>query len=260
MSMSSPSSFSVTRRRRVWHRGVESGLLSAFAAATGAEIMPPGSGPRGGDGEAAIALVNGADETAVRETLRWPVSLWLDAECPWPPLPPLPEPGGWRVVATTATAYRGSFSDGLLAGLAARLRDLPACASREPAMATAVQEVLANAVIHGNLEVSSEMRSSAAGFRRYTDMILARLAEPVYAHRILEVGMCRESRNVVVTVRDQGPGYRSGPSTTRLSPGFFGLGLSLVQDMTDGVDVSDGGRITRLCWSLSGGACRPEAC
>lgn len=251
MATAAPSAFTVTRRRRVWHRGVDNGLLGAFSAATGCEVMPAGAAPRAEDGDTAVALVEGSDQDAVRETLRWPVALWLDADCPWPPLPAMPGPDGWVVMATTATAYEGCFSEGLLAGLARRLGGEPACAAREIAMTTAVQELLANAVIHGNLEVSSEMRNTSAGFRRYTDLIVSRLTEPAYARRLISVEMRRQGQELVISVRDQGPGYRTAPAAPRPHTGFCGLGLALVRDMVDDVGVSDHGRATTLRWNLS---------
>jgi anti-sigma regulatory factor (Ser/Thr protein kinase) len=72
-------------------------------------------------------------------------------------------------------------------------------------IAVALEEALVNAVIHGNLEVGSELRERGDG--AYERLIAQRRATQRYADRCVHVSceISRESARIVI--RDEGPGF-----------------------------------------------------
>ncbi len=72
-------------------------------------------------------------------------------------------------------------------------------------VAVALEEALVNAVIHGNLEVSSELRESTSG--AYERMIAERRRIRRYADRRVSVDCEFTSDAATIVVRDEGPGF-----------------------------------------------------
>ena len=73
-------------------------------------------------------------------------------------------------------------------------------------IAMALDEALLNAVIHGNLEVSSELRQSEDG-KPYLDLIKQRKTQSPYQDRRVHVELHATPSEVKFTIRDEGPGY-----------------------------------------------------
>lgn len=72
-------------------------------------------------------------------------------------------------------------------------------------VAVALREALSNAMLHGNLEVDSNLRESDE--KAYWTMVEQRRQEPAYSARSVNVS-AEESRNeAVYIVRDEGPGF-----------------------------------------------------
>ena len=72
-------------------------------------------------------------------------------------------------------------------------------------MFVALREALENAVYHGNLEVSSELREDG-GFEYY-ELANRRRQEPPYGQRRVHVRTRISREDAVFTVRDEGPGF-----------------------------------------------------
>ena len=73
-------------------------------------------------------------------------------------------------------------------------------------VAMALDEAILNAMIHGNLEVESELREQGDG-QAYWDKIAARREAEPYGQRSTEVTLTATRTQAVFVVRDQGPGF-----------------------------------------------------
>src|SRR5262245_50558814 len=71
---------------------------------------------------------------------------------------------------------------------------------------TALHEVLANAIEHGNLEVSSELRELPDP-SAYRNLVERRRGEAPYRDRRVHLNARLSRREVVFVVRDEGPGF-----------------------------------------------------
>lgn len=69
----------------------------------------------------------------------------------------------------------------------------------------ALDEALVNAMYHGNLELSSELRDH--DFERYMELADARRAQEPYCHRRLHVQAVLSYNEAAFTIRDDGPGF-----------------------------------------------------
>ncbi len=112
----------------------------------------------------------------------------------------------------------------------------------------ALEETLVNAVVHGNLEVSSDLKE--AGTTAYEDTVAMRREQAPYAQRRVTVDACFTSEVAEVTIRDEGPGFdfaalpdpRDPENLLRAS----GRGLLLVSAFMDEVHFNDAGNAVTL--------------
>jgi len=106
-----------------------------------------------------------------------------------------------------------------------------------------LMEALSNAIIHGNLEVGSELRVS--GTRPYYALIEQRRHEEPYSSRLVRC-VARESPDQVeYTILDEGPGFDHASLPDPTSPEGVvraqGRGLMLIQMFMDEVEYNDRG-------------------
>ena len=73
-------------------------------------------------------------------------------------------------------------------------------------IAMALDESLLNAIVHGNLEVSSDLREIDDG-KPYTELIKQRKKEEPYKSRRVSVSLHATTKQAEVTIRDDGPGF-----------------------------------------------------
>jgi anti-sigma regulatory factor (Ser/Thr protein kinase) len=110
----------------------------------------------------------------------------------------------------------------------------------------ALHEALTNSVVHGNLEVSSELRESDD--LAYGAALVARAADPRYATRTVDVRASYDGARASWAFTDEGPGFDVESALRRLDehdPGeerAGGRGLLLMQAFTDEVSFAEGGR------------------
>ena len=104
-------------------------------------------------------------------------------------------------------------------------------------------ELLVNAIEHGNLEMSSELRESAGD--EYRQVRLSRTTSAPYADRRVQLQIQLTSDELKVVVKDEGPGF--DPSTlpdptdaeNLLKPS--GRGLLLIRTFMDQVSFNETG-------------------
>ena len=117
-------------------------------------------------------------------------------------------------------------------------------------IAMALDEALVNAMVHGNLEVSSELRQTDDG-KPYIDAIENRKQLPPYCERRVHIEMIADLSSAEYTVRDEGPGFDRSilcdPTDPENLEKAGGRGLLLINAFMDEVRHNDlGNEITML--------------
>jgi CheY-like chemotaxis protein/anti-sigma regulatory factor (Ser/Thr protein kinase) len=101
----------------------------------------------------------------------------------------------------------------------------------------ALEEALLNALYHGNLEVSSELRQD--GSNRYNDLAEERRTRPPYRNRRLHVQTRLSTREAVFVIRDEGRGFDMSQLPDPTDPENMmragGRGLLLIRTFMDEV-------------------------
>jgi CheY-like chemotaxis protein len=116
-------------------------------------------------------------------------------------------------------------------------------------MAVALNEALINAIHHGNLEVSSELRSKDDA--PYFDLIAQRRLESPYRERRVHVLARESATEAVYMIRDEGPGFDPATLPDPTDPAnikmISGRGLLLIRTFMDEVAHNgDGTQITMI--------------
>lgn len=111
----------------------------------------------------------------------------------------------------------------------------------------ALDEALSNAMIHGNLEVASDLREDASG--RYEELIALRRNQTPYCNRKIIISVKLEPHRLDCVIRDQGPGFDvslvSDPTAVKNLGRPSGRGLLLIRSFIDEVRYNaEGNEIT----------------
>ena len=105
-------------------------------------------------------------------------------------------------------------------------------------IAMALDEALLNAIVHGNLEVSSDLREIDDG-KPYTDLIERRKRESPYQERRVGVALQATSEFARFTICDDGPGFDASQLHDPTDPDNLekcgGRGLLLINSFMDEV-------------------------
>ena len=115
----------------------------------------------------------------------------------------------------------------------------------------ALDESISNAIIHGNLEVDSEIRESGAdGLRAYMAAIEDRRSLPPYNQRRVFVRATITKDSAEIVVRDDGKGFDPSTLPDPTDPSnigrLSGRGLYLIRNFMDEVTHNDRGNELRL--------------
>lgn len=133
----------------------------------------------------------------------------------------------------------------LVARLQEDLRQLQLCNDGELVqVATALDEALVNAIIHGNLEVSSKLREIDHG-KPYALLIDERSKQAPYNGRKVVVRVKVNRERAIFIIRDQGPGFDPSAIPDPTDPANLekvsGRGLLLINAFMDEVHHNDTG-------------------
>ena len=108
----------------------------------------------------------------------------------------------------------------------------------------ALEEALLNAMFHGNLEVSSDLRQQ--GEEPYHQLAEERRKQPPYSTRTVNCTATLSRDEVVYRVSDQGPGFDPSQLPDPTDPANLerigGRGLLLIRTFMDQVEFGDDGR------------------
>ncbi len=118
-----------------------------------------------------------------------------------------------------------------------------------------LQELLFNAIYHGNLEISSEVRGEGIdGQLKFQELATTRMADPHYSDRKIQLSWIWTESHLEVIVKDEGPGFdwRWWMEKTRKldTLGSSGRGMMLVQSFADQLQFNEQGNETTALLSL----------
>ncbi len=150
--------------------------------------------------------------------------------------------GGIALVISTATAFSCDLTRLLCQSMAARLQ---LTEDQLIDMEIAIQEAIANGLVHGNLGIDSSRRASLETFDEHCRLTEERLADPNYGQRRLFVFVSWDDECIEFTIKDEGVGYDTCMTDVRYS----GRGLKLITDLTESVSSTDNGRSITLRFS-----------
>ena len=112
----------------------------------------------------------------------------------------------------------------------------------------ALREALANAVFHGNLEVSSELLEH--GGSAFSDLASERRKQAPYASRRVRIEARIDASQVVFIIEDDGPGFDPGSLPDPLDLSNLekpsGRGLMLIRTFMDDVTFNERGNQIRM--------------
>lgn len=152
-------------------------------------------------------------------------------------------------------AFSVTNEDELVPAIVARLRDqvqqMRICDEIQlMTISTALDEALVNAMIHGNLEVSSNLRVIDNG-KPYREQIRQRRQQPPYRDRRVDVQLSLTREEARFRIRDQGPGFDPSKIPDPRDPANLekvsGRGLLLIHTFMDEVHHNaQGNEITMI--------------
>lgn len=104
-------------------------------------------------------------------------------------------------------------------------------------LAISLEEALTNAIIHGNLEISSTLRADAEAI--YEGLIKQRPLEMPFSQRRAKVRVALDREQLSLVIRDQGPGFQVSeipdPTAPENLEKVCGRGLALMRNFMDAV-------------------------
>jgi len=78
-----------------------------------------------------------------------------------------------------------------------------------------LQELLFNAIEHGNLSIGTERKAALLRAGRFDDEVAARLEDPAYRDRRVAVDLLVRGRDIQVTIVDEGQGFDASAALAR---------------------------------------------
>lgn len=133
-------------------------------------------------------LVTRLDGTALSDCKHTPLALHFDA-------------GRYSITLPSARALLNLISLHLMQVYADRLT-----AEDQQRFNTALNEALQNALIHGNLEITSKLRDEG-DWQGYEALICKRLEQQEFIQRTIRIEAHCDEHRLTVTVEDDGPGF-----------------------------------------------------
>ena len=197
-------------------------------------------------------LVSEVDRNALAAALASPCSAVveeLDGDDP---------AGDWTAVAVPATGFYLSLSTGTSFGVQVASLVSEALMARgiigeerRSVIELCLQEAVANAIIHGNLGISSTAKDHPEGYRVFSQLVTERLADPALRRRRVDLFARWAGRTLDISVVDQGVGFDQSAIRSEVGGSArSGRGFVFMRALAARVDLSDGGRCTSLRFEL----------
>jgi CheY-like chemotaxis protein len=113
-------------------------------------------------------------------------------------------------------------------------------------------EALTNAFEHGNLGITGEKKSKLLeqGQQSWRDYLVSVMESPANAAKKIRVNLVISEKEMVVVIRDEGPGFDYRARTQDVDPEELfrssGRGLLLIQSLMDGLSFNETGNEVRM--------------
>lgn len=115
--------------------------------------------------------------------------------------------------------------------------------SEKTRLGIGLEEALSNAMIHGNLEVSSELRQD--GSDAYEQLIALRMTQPPYCNRNIDISIRILADQLTCQICDEGPGFDVASVPDPTDPETImrasGRGMLLIRSFMDEVHYNETG-------------------
>jgi len=100
-------------------------------------------------------------------------------------------------------------------------------------VAVGLQELLINAVEHGNLEIDAALKHDLLLEGCWREEVEARLGNPAFAHRVVIFSFKRSDRIISMTIQDEGDGFDHVRYLADMRPmdGYRGRGIAMAKDL-----------------------------
>lgn len=166
--------------------------------------------------------------------------------------PDVPQEASGRVLFEIEAAALRSIDPLTMATQLAQA--LPALADRVGDIQVVLTELIANAVQHGVLGLSSIDKQSSEGFASFYQEVRQRTAAVRHGWVRIELTLSARADHSELTVRvsDSGEGFSPWESEMNNDQWYSGRGLRLVRELSDSVRVLDDGRTTEATLCLHG--------
>ncbi|MEI6986997.1 MAG: ATP-binding protein [Rhodospirillaceae bacterium] len=156
--------------------------------------------------------------------------------------------GGFYLSVTTSSAFGLQVAQLVTGALVSRAVLLP---ERRSVVELCLQEVVANAIIHGNLGIPSTAKDHPEGYRVFSQQVNNRLADPQLRLRRVDLFVRWSGAVLDISVLDQGAGFDANTVPTVVEgTSRSGRGFVFMRALARDVRVSDGGRCTSLRFAL----------
>lgn len=151
--------------------------------------------------------------------------------------------------------------------LANKAESIGACDhERHGKLVTAMTEAITNAIVHGNLEISSELKEDPSG--AFARVLAERSSDPAYCERLVDIEMDYDGTKCTWTITDQGPGFDVDAVLKKLDEPpneddpmaclASGRGIMLMRAFLDDVAWDEQGKRVRLTVFRDAGERRRE--
>lgn len=154
--------------------------------------------------------------------------------------------GGLGLAVNTRIAYQIDVAQQFTQALATRF---PATLTILGDIELSLAEAVANAIIHGNLGIGSQMRNDFQGFALFQATLLERLDDPCRAGRKIEItARPLGGSGIRIAVLDQGDGYdiHSQMNKSARIEAKSGRGLGLIRQLADRIEIGLDGRLLTM--------------
>jgi CheY-like chemotaxis protein/anti-sigma regulatory factor (Ser/Thr protein kinase) len=132
-------------------------------------------------------------------------------------------------------------------------RSLAGMGPKRKTIQLVIQELLFNAIEHGNLAIDYNAKGALLVADALHDEIKRRLADPVFGARVVNVDYSRQGRRLSVMITDQGDGFNWSNYLQISDERAYhphGRGLPMANAMADEITFSGRGNIVTAQWYL----------
>lgn len=114
----------------------------------------------------------------------------------------------------------------------------------------ALHEAVSNAILHGNLGISSEGRDTVDGLAIYSQRVSERLADQKAGRRVVAIEAWWSARRILIGVTDEGDGFDL-TAQGHMTEAAHGRGIFIMQAVSQGISWNQRRRRLLLTFCMS---------